>query len=392
MKIDKKSSFPTWKLALIGAGTSIGIAGLGLGGWYLSTQVLPEISSSSSSKKPSDGLFLTGDSCEKYGFIDKTGKMVIGTNLLSELQAKLEDNGYRCWVEEFHDGFARVDARKGSSRDGYPPATGYFDKSGKLAIAPQFESARNFSEGVAFVKLGSKWGLINKEGKIIINPQFDESGDFSEGLAQVKIGDKWGYIDKKGNMVIQPTFNRAGSFESELAYFQPEKNSKWGYIGKTGKVVIEPKFDFPLSFSEDLAAIAIDDKWGYIDKQGNVVIKPRFSLSDGNHVDTVNSNFSEGLAAVIENGKKFYIDKTGKTVIAFQIDKHKKFSEGLAVVEIGNKCGYIDKVGKIVINPQFASCESFSQGLAKVTDPSGYSGYIDQSGKFVWKSSPSPQG
>jgi hypothetical protein len=386
MKIDKKSSLPTWKLALIGAGTSIGIAGLGLGGWYLSTQVLPEISSSFSSKKPTDGLFITGDNCEKSGFIDKTGKMVISNNLIPELEAKLEEDGYRrCSVEEFHDGFARVDAYKGNSRDGYPPRTGYLDKSGKLAIAPQFESARNFSEGVAFVKLGSKWGLINKEGKIIINPQFDESGDFSEGLAKVKIGDKWGYIDRKGNMVIQPKFNHAGSFESGLAYFESEKNSKWGYIDKTGKVIVEPKFDFPLSFSEDLAAIKIDEKWGYIDKQGNVVIKPRFSLSDNFAVDTVNSNFSEGLAAVTENGKKFYIDKTGKTVIAFQIDKHKKFSEGLAVVEIGNKCGYIDKVGKIVINPQFASCESFSQGLAKVTDPSGY---IDQSGKFVWKSSP----
>ena len=39
-----------------------------------------------------------------------------------------------------------------------------------------------------------KSGFIDKTGRIVINPQFDLPAFFSEGLAAVFIGGKWGYI------------------------------------------------------------------------------------------------------------------------------------------------------------------------------------------------------
>jgi len=38
-------------------------------------------------------------------------------------------------------------------------------------------------------------GYIDTTGKLVIQPQYDTVSDFSESLAAVKIGDKWGYID-----------------------------------------------------------------------------------------------------------------------------------------------------------------------------------------------------
>lgn len=38
----------------------------------------------------------------------------------------------------------------------------------------------------------------------MIEPKYDLTSHFSDGLAAVKIGDKWGYIDKSGKMVIAP--------------------------------------------------------------------------------------------------------------------------------------------------------------------------------------------
>lgn len=42
-----------------------------------------------------------------------------------------------------------------------------------------------------------KEGFIDASGRIVIAPQFDKVKPFSEGLAGVMIGDKWGYIDRK---------------------------------------------------------------------------------------------------------------------------------------------------------------------------------------------------
>jgi hypothetical protein len=57
---------------------------------------------------------------------------------------------------------------------------------------------------------------------------------FSEGLAAVQIGGKWGYIDKTGKIVIEPrTLNSAKDFHNGLAYIVT-KNGEHGYIDKAG--------------------------------------------------------------------------------------------------------------------------------------------------------------
>ena len=47
----------------------------------------------------------------------------------------------------------------------------------------------------------------------MIHAQYDSAGDFKEGLAAVRIGNskegKFGHIDKNGNFVIQPQFDAA---------------------------------------------------------------------------------------------------------------------------------------------------------------------------------------
>lgn len=89
-------------------------------------------------------------------------------------------------------------------------------------IAPQFDLAVDFSEGLAAVcfkekkKNGEKikwsrgrWGYIDKTGELVIKPQFISAHDFSEGLARVHVegyeGDRLGYINKKGEWVWEPT-------------------------------------------------------------------------------------------------------------------------------------------------------------------------------------------
>src|ERR1039458_3116755 len=58
---------------------------------------------------------------------------------------------------------------------------GFINKAGKMIINPQFDNAHDFNDDLAVVKLGNKWGFIDKKGKIVINTLFDYAEDFSEG-------------------------------------------------------------------------------------------------------------------------------------------------------------------------------------------------------------------
>ena len=48
--------------------------------------------------------------------------------------------------------------------------------------------------GKGFFDTTRKWGFIDKTERYVINPQFVMASSFSDGLAAVRIGDKWGFI------------------------------------------------------------------------------------------------------------------------------------------------------------------------------------------------------
>ena len=98
---------------------------------------------------------------------------------------------------------------------------GYQTTQGKIVISPQFEDAKPFSEGLAAVYNGQRWGYINSKGEYIIYPKFGGySGDeeiivnpFINGTAAVYLGDnnangfadikekQYALINKKGEII-----------------------------------------------------------------------------------------------------------------------------------------------------------------------------------------------
>ncbi|EMO74091.1 hypothetical protein LEP1GSC127_0156 [Leptospira kirschneri str. 200801925] len=73
-------------------------------------------------------------------------------------------------------------------------------------IQPQFESASDFSEGLASVRIIDRWGFINRSGQIVIKPQFQFPASFSDGIAAVTKNRIDFYIDKNGNQTTTPQF------------------------------------------------------------------------------------------------------------------------------------------------------------------------------------------
>jgi hypothetical protein len=179
------------------------------------------------------------------------------------------------------------------------------------------------------------------------------------------------------------------------------QEAKYGFIDKTGGVAIPLKFDprqgqiesMSLSrFTEGLAPVMFGNLYGYIDHKGNTVISPIFRDA---------GQFSEGLASITTaDGQKGYIDKAGRFVIKLTSGRGGQFIDGLATlaVEIDGrtKMGYIDRTGKTIIEPRFDVAYDFIDGVAKVyfsekvtsasgpVTRTGY-GYIDKTGRFVWR-------
>ena len=201
------------------------------------------------------------------GFIDKAGKMVIPLQQYKPIIPLGPLNARPSMVaKSFSEGLAGLyDHGK----------WGFIDKTGKVVISPQFSYESEFKEGVAPVKDGKKWGYIDKTGKMVISPQFSDAWPFAEGLAPVKDGDRWGYIDKTGKLVIPFQYGTVYLFTEGLAAVKD--HGKWGYIDKTGKMVIPPQFPVAYGFTEGLAAVKDGKRCGFIDKTGKMVISPQFS-------------------------------------------------------------------------------------------------------------------
>jgi len=288
-------------------------------------------------------------------------------------------------------------------------------------IPPQYDAASDFSEGLAAVKIGEKWGFIDKMGKIVVSPQYDDVYLFYDGIAAIRVGDwktgKWGFIDKTGKEVVPPQYDEIGDFRDGLAAIQV--GGKWGFIDTTGKEVIPPKYDYAYGFSNGLAMVMVGEwggydvwdvftgeKWGFIDTTGEVVVPVEY--------DKVGA-FHEGLACVVKDDKLGFVDETGTVVIpltyespypshqAWYRDIMPYFSEGLAAIWDGDaysgQYGYIDKDGNVAIPFAYDYAAPFSEGLAYVStggtfviddaiefddaSEGGKFGFIDRNGEVV---------
>lgn len=287
-------------------------------------------------------------------------------------------------MSDFTDGIARV--RMGDKWGG-------IDTKGNLIVPFEYNHIGSFSEGFAYVEKNIKYmknglyGFIDTTGKLIVPCKYDNAYAFSEGFAWVKDGLEWGVIDTAGNLVIPCEYDYVDSFSEGLAAVEEtiwrEKNGyrynikSHGFIDTTGKRVLTYECYDAYSFSEGLAQVRKDIKdeclYGFINKTGKLVISYKYDYA---------SAFSEGLSAVKYNGKYGFINTKGKNVIPCEYDNAYSFTEGLARVKKDDKWGFIDKTGKLVIPCEYDNAYSFNEGFAPVEKDNKW-GCIDNTGNII---------
>jgi hypothetical protein len=91
---------------------------------------------------------------------------------------------------------------------------------------------------------------------IVIAPHFDSASSFSDGLGLVSENGLFGYIDRTGAYVIKPEFKRAESFAEGRAVVGDTESGHW-YIDHSGHQAIPGKFALASPFFKGLAHIKI---------------------------------------------------------------------------------------------------------------------------------------
>jgi hypothetical protein len=239
-----------------------------------------------------------------------------------------------------------------------------FDKKGKygfkdindvVVIAPQYKYVKEFSQGLAAVRLKDKWGFIDTSGKEVIPSVYFEVESFSEGLAVAKreVLERFGYINTKGEEVLPFNFPSVGSFHNGFARSGAlvGLTSKFGFIDKTGKTVVEPQYDY-ISYKNNIWEVKQGEKKGLLDSALKLILPVEY--------DAIN-DFYGGLAAVniggklnsyysVEGGKWGFVDNKGTLVVPLIYDGvvNGFNSEGLAKVKLNGEEFFINKSGEKV--------------------------------------------
>lgn len=106
---------------------------------------------------------------------------------------------------------------------------GFINRSGNMVISAQYLSLSGFHGGYAIAQdRNGKFGVIDLKGTWVIKPTFDELSGFQHEMAKATKNNKVGLIDLSGEWIVPPIFEalRIQSKSSALV----KKNGLWGAI------------------------------------------------------------------------------------------------------------------------------------------------------------------
>ena len=270
---------------------------------------------------------------------------------------------------------------------------GYIDKTGKVVIEPKYDLASPFNEGYAWVTINNEPFLIDINGQPIKpsnknnNTKYIYLETFKDGLARVNVNRKYGFVDKNNELIIPAKYDHAEQFFEGLA--SVKLNNKYGYIDKTGKLIIPLKYDFAGQFYNGEASVRFADRLAIINKQDEIIHsenanKPRVSF-DGESLQ----GFKSGLVKIgmYKEGSIKYglIDKSGKQIIPAEYEVISERGDESFDCYINGNHKIINKKGELISyhKPEWAekynSVNKFTSQTFKIYKD-GKSGLADKEG------------
>jgi hypothetical protein len=252
---------------------------------------------------------------------------------------------------------------------------GFMDMHGKMVIPAKFETANDFSGGLAVAGKEDSLGIIDRNGEWVLPAKYTSIIVLDNNLIRIEADELYGLLNRIGDEVLPAVYDAIGKFSSGLALIS--KDEKFGYTDNTGRTIIPLQFDFDnqsldrSEFKNGYAEVKQNGKSAVIDTLGNKIIPAIYD-------DLFFYDPGQPIAAR-KKSKWGYIDLDNKTVIPFKYDHAGIFSEGLAAVKTGKLIGVIDTSAQKVVPPMYESISPFKNGIAIVKNDTGY-GMISKTG------------
>ncbi len=184
----------------------------------------------------SDGLVFAKQADDLLVYLDINGKEVI----------QLAEG----WGYDFNDGMAAVMHDPGEP-GGNDVLWGFIDKTGKLVIDYQFYRVYDFQNGAAPVCTGKingeVWKVIDKTGKMISPTTYTNMEPFKGGIAKIIIGGKgFGFIDTTGRELMPCIYSGVDNgtrdsweFDGKIIRSTLFKDSTLELVDRYGKQILD---------------------------------------------------------------------------------------------------------------------------------------------------------
>lgn len=227
---------------------------------------------------------------------------------------------------------------------------GYIDKTGKLVIPLQYEKADySWSEsGYAYVKMNGKYGAIDRTGKLCIPCTWDS---ISMGDGQYALGkrdEKYYVIDMNGAIVsaIQQKNAYFDSAETVYVYDDYDVHHR-AILDVQGNVIIEGDWYGIDQREENLFSVSTRDmqakknSYGIYDASAGKLIVPMV-------YDEINYTLSDNRRLMKQLGYYGFFDENFQVTIPAQYEDAISFRDGYAAVKLNGRWQIIDTEGNVV--------------------------------------------
>ncbi|HYC84611.1 MAG TPA: WG repeat-containing protein, partial [Chryseosolibacter sp.] len=193
---------------------------------------------------------------------------------------------------------------------------GFVDKTGKLVIPLRYDFVGNFSEGLATVTVNDKRGFIDKNGDLVIPLNYEFADSFNGGYASVTVlvnqTRKRTFIDKNGNPILEPgdytIFN--GRWKPGVVLLKNKVDGKFYFYNVRTKRFKPSRYEYIEDLSDGLRLVKVNGKYGYVDESERFVVPPKYQVA---------KSFNNGFARIqILNGVPLYLNRRGKIIKNFK--------------------------------------------------------------------------